>query len=146
LRQHYSRILNHASRTKEAQIEQLTANAEQEQIYKNAHDRYVNGAVSDAVRNLNSSDRIVEYDGQLVQKVFPIYMDEHRPSHIFDFSANLYQPTKHFLGAHIDTLYFNLAVIWSMTIVLFITLYFDLLKKLVTLLEGNRKYRRKDRH
>jgi hypothetical protein len=73
-------------------------------------------------------------------------MNEHRPSHYFDFSANLYQPTKHFAGFHIDTLYFNLCVIWSMTVLLFVTLYFDVLKKVIKLLEGNRKYRKRDRH
>ena len=108
--------------------------------------RYVNEAVSNAVKNISSSDRIVEYEGKLIQKIFPIYMDEHRPSHLFDFSANLYQPTKHFAGYYIDTLYFNITVIWAMTLLLFITLYFDVLQRFIQLLEGNRKYRRKERH
>jgi len=146
LKQKYSSRLNRASGEKEKLVNSLTATAEHEAMYKSFHDRYVNGAVSDAVKNMTSSDRIVEYEGRLVQKIFPVYMDEHRPAHLFDISANLYQPTKHFLGYHIDTLYFNIGVIWSMTAFLFITLYFDLLKKLVAVLEGNRKYRRKDRH
>ena len=108
--------------------------------------RYVNEAVSNMVKNISSTERIIEYEGKLIQKIFPIYMDEHRPLHLFDFSATLYQPDKHFLGRFFDTLYFNIAVIWSMTFVLFVALYFDLLKKVVHLLEGNRKYRRKDRH
>jgi hypothetical protein len=73
-------------------------------------------------------------------------MDEHRPKHFFDFSANLYQPSKHFAGLAIDTLYFNIMVIWSMTAVLFVTLYFDVLRKVIAILEGNRKYKRKDRN
>ena len=87
----------------------------------------------------------MEYDGNLVQRIYPIYMNEHRPDHFLDFSANLYQPSKHFAGFYVDTLYFNIAVIWGMTITLFIALYFDLLKKLIKLLEGNRRYRRRDR-
>lgn len=146
LRQAYSARLNGAGRKKEALIEKLTATPELEASYKLLHDTYKNEAVSDKVRNVTSADRIVEYDGQLAQKIYPIYQEEHRPENLFDFSANLYQPTKHFLGIFFDTLYFNLAIIWAMTLILFITLYFDLLRKFIELLEGNRKYRRRDRH
>jgi ABC transport system ATP-binding/permease protein len=145
LRQHYASRLNNATRKKEKIVDSLTSSDESAAAFKLMHDRYVNEAVTDAVKNVTSADRIVEYDGSLVQKIYPIYMDEHRPLHAFDFSANLYQPTKHFLGFHFNTLYFNIAVIWSMTLLLFITLYFDVLKKLIAMLEGNRRYRRRDR-
>jgi ABC transport system ATP-binding/permease protein len=146
LKQHYTRRSNQSGSQREKLLESLTNTEQKSAAFREFHDRYANQAVSDAVKNTNSVDRIVEYEGELVRRIFPIYMDEHRPKHPLDFSANLYQPGKHFLGAEIDTLYFNIAVIWSMTIFLFITLYFDALKKLITLLEGNRKYRRKDKH
>jgi hypothetical protein len=146
LRQYYTNRLNRASAEKAKLTDTLTLNPEEALVHKAFHDAYVNKAVTDAVKNMTSVDRIVEYDGKLIQKIYPIYMDEHRPSHFFDFSANLYQPTKHFAGYHFDTLYFNIAVIWSMTVFLFITLYFDALKNLIKLLEGNRKYKKRDRH
>jgi hypothetical protein len=40
-------------------------------------------------------------------------------------------PRKHFLNQNIDTFLFNTGVIWSMTIVLSIALYFEILKKIV---------------
>lgn len=146
LRFYYTQRLDRANAEKEKIIESLTSTPEQTELYNDARNRYVNQAVSDAVKNTSSADRIVEYDGQLVQKIYPIYMAEHRPLHPLDFSANLYQPTKHFLGMYFDTLYFNVAVIWGMTLILFATLYFDVLKKLIEMLEGSRKYRRRDRH
>ena len=146
LKQFYTQRLDRATAEKEELIDSLTATDEQAALYIGARNRYVNQAVTDAVKNMTATDRIVEYDGQLIQKIFPIYMDEHRPAHPFDFAANLYQPTKHFLGRHIDTLYFNIAVIWAMTTILFITLYFDVLQKVISMLEGSRKYRRRDRH
>jgi len=146
LKQFYVNKVSNASSEKEAKIKRMTAALENTPQFNEWRNRFVNEAVSNAVKNISSSDRIVEYEGRLIQKIFPIYMDEHRPLHLFDFSANLYQPTKHFVGAYFDTLYFNIAVIWSMTVFLFITLYFDVLKKFIQLLEGNRKYRRKDRH
>ena len=76
-------------------------------------------------------------------KFYPIYFEDVRPRKRFDFQANFYEPTKYFLGNIYDTFYFNLGVIWSMTIVMYITLYFDLLKKSVYALEHWRKYRTK---
>ena len=146
LKQFYNIKIQKASEQKEQIISRLISSPVGEAEYQAMRNRYVNEAVSNAVKNISSSDRIVEYEGKLIQKIFPIYMDEHRPSHLFDFSANLYQPTKHFAGYYIDTLYFNITVIWAMTLLLFITLYFDVLQRFIQLLEGNRKYRRKERH
>ncbi|MBL7844390.1 MAG: ATP-binding cassette domain-containing protein [Cyclobacteriaceae bacterium] len=112
--------------------------------YEKMRNTYQNKSVADAVRNVNAMHRIVEYDGRLIQKFYPIYMDEHKPRYLFDFSANLYQPTKHFSGFIIDTLYFNLAVIWSMTLVFYVILYFDGLRRIIQMIE-NRRYRKVDK-
>jgi hypothetical protein len=146
LKQFYTNKISKATEEKAERISKLTSTPQDAARFNALRDQYVNEAVSNAVKNASSRDRIVEYEGKLIQKIFPIYMDEHRPMHLFDFSANLYQPTKHFGGHYFDTLYFNIAVIWSMTFVLFVALYFDLLKKFIQILEGNRKYRRKERH
>jgi hypothetical protein len=145
LNQYYTNRMNKAAFEKERIIDSLTATEEGKLKFDKARERYVNQAVTDAVKNVGSAERIVEYDGKLIQKIYPIYIDEHRPLHRFDFSASLFQPTKHFAGDFFDTFHFNICVIWSMTIILFITLYFDLLKKAIKALEGNRKYRRRDR-
>ncbi|MCI0750708.1 MAG: hypothetical protein L0Y35_02625, partial [Flammeovirgaceae bacterium] len=104
----------------------------------------VNEAVTAAVKNISSAERIVEYDGRITQKIYPIYIQVPRPRHYLDFSANLFQPVKHFAGRYFDTFVFNTGMIWFMTSVLYLTLYFDVLKRLILLIEGNRKYRRKD--
>jgi hypothetical protein len=101
--------------------------------------------VSIAVKNTTSLDHIVEYDGRLIQKIYPIYFDDHKPAHGMDFSANLFQPTKHLFGVTFDTVYFNISVIWLMTVALFITLYFDLLKKFMKIFEY-KKYRKREKN
>ncbi|HEX8041023.1 MAG TPA: ATP-binding cassette domain-containing protein [Chryseosolibacter sp.] len=146
LKRFYSNRSAKASEQKEARIRKLTPDDESAAAFNEWRKRYVNEAVSNSVRNISTADRIIEYEGRLIQKIYPIYMDEHRPMHALDFSANLYQPTKHFAGVYFNTLYFNIAVIWSMTVALFITLYFDLLRKFIQLMEGHRKYRRRERH
>ena len=145
LQEYYTLKMTKASVAKERMIDSLSSTPQLGAEFERARQQYVNAAVSDGVKNVNTVERIVEYDNQLVQKIYPIYMDEHRPRHYFDFSANLYQPTKHFAGVNFDTFYFNICVIWSMTVFLFVTLYFDVLKRLIKLLEGNRKYKRRDR-
>ncbi|MBT1701872.1 ATP-binding cassette domain-containing protein [Chryseosolibacter indicus] len=146
LREYYKIRQNRALEEKEDLIARLNKTPEDIAQFSEMRNRYVNQAVTDAVKNITSVDRIIEYDGRLIRKIYPIYMDEHRPSYWLDFSANLFQPTKYFASFHIDTLYFNIAVIWSMTVFLFITLYFDVLRKIIKLLEGNRKYKRRDRN
>jgi hypothetical protein len=82
------------------------------------------------VKNTDESHRIIEKDGKFVQKIYPIYKDPD-PDHIVDFDAQFYMPRKHFLNQNIDTFYFNLSVIWSMTVVLTLALYFELLLKVI---------------
>jgi ABC-type multidrug transport system ATPase subunit len=144
LKQYYLIRLNKAQLKREKLLDSLTSTPEGLLAYETARDRYENDAVIDMVKNVATPDRIIELDGRFHQKIYPIYMNEHRPAHLFDFTANLFQPTKHLLGRYFDTFWFNMGVIWSMTVVLFVTLYFDLLKRLLMLFD-KRKFRRRDR-
>lgn len=143
LRAYYSRLMQQSLSKKERLIDSLTSTSEGRAAFDKMREKYVNKAVSDAVKNTSSAERIVEYDGSLIQKIYPIYNQEHKPRHVLDFSANLYQPTKHFAGAYIDTFVFNILMIWFMTLVLFIALYFDWLRKLMRMLDNRRRFRRK---
>jgi ABC-type multidrug transport system ATPase subunit len=134
---------NRATKERENLISVLTSSPDQERRYNLSRNRYQNKQVATAVKNVATPNRIVENEGKLYQRIYPIYQEDHKPKHLFDFSANLFQPTKHFAGRYFDTLYFNISVIWSMTVILFITLYFDLLKKFMELFE-QRKQRKRD--
>ena len=50
------------------------------------------------------------------------------------------------MGKEFYTLYFNIAVIWTMIILLYAALYYDVLKKIVHGLETRRKYRNRDKN
>jgi hypothetical protein len=144
LKQFYLNKKDRAQNEKDELVGRMTSTPERLANYERMRNKYQNQAVSNAVKNI-AEVRIVEFDGRLIQKIYPIYMDEHKPKHLFDISSNFYQPTKHFAGYYFDTLYFNIAVIWSMTVFLFIALYFDLLKKFILMFE-RRKHRRRDRN
>lgn len=141
LKHFYSNKQNKAIREKEALIASLTDTPQKAAAFEKSRERYQNKMVSASVKNTANTDRVVLYNGRLIQKIYPIYADDHKPLFPLDFSANLFQPTKHFAGLTFDTLYFNIGVIWAMTLALFVTLYFDLLKKFMGLFEY-KKYRK----
>ncbi|MEQ9593464.1 MAG: ATP-binding cassette domain-containing protein [Cyclobacteriaceae bacterium] len=143
LKAYYNIRSNNATAEREAMIAELTDTPEKLALYNRNRMRYQNESVTNMVENTTDPIRIFEWNGQLIQKMYPIYFDEHRPKSIIDFTANFYTPNKHFWGKHFDTFYFNIAVIWVMSLFLFIALYFDLLKKLVQSIENRIKYRKR---
>jgi ABC-type multidrug transport system ATPase subunit/uncharacterized tellurite resistance protein B-like protein len=143
LKEYYGIRNRNATSEKEKLIMELTDTPEKKVAFDDLRMRYQNQAVTNSVENTNAVVRIASWKGELVQKIYPIYFDDHRPANQFDFRENFYVPTKLFMGKKYDTLYFNVAVIWAMTIFLFITLYFDLLKKAIHSLEMRRKYKGK---
>jgi hypothetical protein len=65
--------------------------------------------------------------------VDPIYqMPE--PSSKFSFRTQFFAPQKHFAGIFFETIWFNIAVVWIFTVMLYVVLYLDLLKKLLNAL------------
>ncbi len=118
----------------------MTDTPEKREAYNAMLLSYKNDAVTKWVEKTDDPKRIVEWNGELVQKIYPIYIEEHRPKNRLDFTANFFIPTKHFLGQTFDTLYFNIAAIWVMGLILYAALYYELLKKLVHAFETRRKY------
>jgi hypothetical protein len=143
LKEYYNVRLNKAVREREARVAEATDTPEKLAEFNSMKERYLNEAVTSLVENTSDPVRIVEWEGELLQKIYPIYSEDSRPSGPLDFRAPFYSPVKHFMGAKFDTLYFNISVIWTMTIVFYIALYFELLKKFVNSVEMWRKYRRK---
>ncbi|UCG27318.1 MAG: ATP-binding cassette domain-containing protein [Bacteroidales bacterium] len=88
---------------------------------------HANEKLEEFVKNSNETDRIIEYKGQLHQKIDPIYLD---PESKF-IKAHFYAPRKQFLGNYVHTFWVNILFIWFMTIILYIALYYRLLKRLL---------------
>lgn len=90
-----------------------------------------NDQLTEFVTNANETSRIIEYKDDLIQKMDPIYMD---PEHPF-IKAHFYAPQKKLFGYTIDTFWMNLAVIWVMTAIFLIALYYRWLKKFLDFTE-----------
>ena len=130
LKKYYVRKYNKADMLKDKKVEGMTSTPEKEKEFESFRNAYQNEAITELVKNTSEAHRIIEQEGKFVQKIYPIYKDPD-PEHMVDFDAQFYMPFKHFLNRNIDTYFFNLGVIWFMTLLLVITLYFEVLRKIV---------------
>ncbi len=89
---------------------------------------YFNESLADLVRNINVKERLLEYNGELIQQINPVFQNP-KPSTIFDYRTQFFAPVKNLLGMRINTFWFNIIVIWIMTGLFYGFLYFELLKK-----------------
>ncbi len=97
--------------------------------------KYYNESLADLVRNLNVKDRVIEFEGRLLQIIDPVFTEVKNPKNLLDYRTHFFAPKKHFLGVYFDTYWFNISVIWIMTVLLYIALYFEWLKKVMGIFE-----------
>ncbi len=90
--------------------------------------QYTNESLLELVSNKNDIDKMTERNGRLIQRMDPIYLDPH---HSQVLRAQFFAPQKPLFGIYIDTFWANMLVIWLMTIVLMVTLYYDVLRKVI---------------
>ncbi len=130
MKKFYIHRYNKADQEKERIINSMTSTPAKEKEFEAFRTSHQNEAITELVKNVSETNRIIVKDSKFVQKIYPIYKDPD-PEHMVDFDAQFYMPAKHFLNQNIDTFYFNMGVIWSMTLVLAIALYFEVLRKII---------------
>jgi hypothetical protein len=136
---YYRGIFTKANSTKDRFISNnLDQNAER---YNRIKDQYFNESISSIVRKDFEKNKILRQGNHLVQMVDPIYQIP-EPSGFWSFRTHFFAPAKLFAGHFFETLWFNLTVVWILTILLYVALYFDLLKKGLKRLESI-KWRKK---
>ena len=90
-----------------------------------------NEALADLLLNRTVQKKIYETEDRIIQKSDPVLM---KPgSHVG--RAQFYAPYKLVGNLRIETPLFNMLVIWLMNLFLFVTLYFNLLKRLMNFME-----------
>ena len=129
--QHYVKVFNKSVENREKLVYHLENQPELSYSLNSYKDKYHNESLSDLVRNVNTSDRIIEYEGRLLQTVDPVFNDPTTKAGFFDYRTHFFAPTKHLGGIQIDTYYFNIAVIWLMTVLLYFSLYYELFGRLI---------------
>jgi len=93
-------------------------------------DLYFNESLSELVRNLKAREVILEHDGRIFGQINPVFQ-EPSAAHFLDYRTAFFVPEKQFAGLTWPTVVFNVLVIWFMSLVLYLTLYYRLLEKLI---------------
>jgi hypothetical protein len=93
-----------------------------------------NKSLSDWVLNSTEVNKYLETDSRVIQKLDPIYM---KPEHNWG-RAHFYAPYKRFNNQYVDTIWFNLAVIWLGSLFLFVALQMNILGRFISYIENLR--------
>ncbi len=125
IRRYYISYSNNANDRKQELLTKLQS--KDSEGFLELRDMYTNESLEEFVTNKNETKKIVEYNGEIIQKMDPIYMD---PKHNF-IKAHFYAPGKKIFGLEADTFVVNVIVLWVMTIGLYLALSFRLLKRLL---------------
>jgi len=123
----YVRQWNYNSDEKDRVIREHQKTDEEKAAFNDLRNNFENESLSDLVTNKNEFNQITEYDGELIQRADPIF-------NIPDgFRSHFYAPKKLVFGKYYSTKQVNIIVLWLMSLVLAISLYFDGLKRLLNL-------------
>lgn len=128
-KKYYQKEYNHYAgliEKKMAFYEQQGINIQQEK------NKYYNESLADLVRNVTTKERISEYQDALIQNINPVFQSPN-PSHRLDYRAPFFIAEKNLAGWPVSTYFFNLLMIWGMSSVFFVALYFQWLRKFVGL-------------
>jgi ABC-type multidrug transport system ATPase subunit len=111
-------------------------NIKDKEGFRKLSDDYTNKKLEEFVKSQNDTKQIIEHNGEFVQKMDPIFKD---PEYKF-IMAHFYAPKKQIFGLAINTFVVNVIVLWLITGLFYLILYFRVLKKLLDsgeLLMGN---------
>ncbi|SDC82383.1 ATP-binding cassette domain-containing protein [Williamwhitmania taraxaci] len=128
LLKHYDEAFQQANSKKDAMVNYFQN--KNKALYNAKKMAYHNESVSDLVLKIFEKNKILQFGDELVQQYEPIFRDPERSS-FFGFRSHFLAPRKYFMGTYWDTFWFNMSMIWFMTLTLYVTLYFELLKKLI---------------
>jgi ABC-type multidrug transport system ATPase subunit len=125
LKAHYDKIYQSTNQKRDRIVNHLVnTNA---QLYEGKRQAYHNESIADLVMKAFEKNKILQYKDELVQQYDPIYRDP-IPTHFLDFRSHFFAPRKFFMGTYFDTFWFNICFIWFMSVVLYLTLYYESLK------------------
>ncbi|WP_341901472.1 ATP-binding cassette domain-containing protein [Fluviicola taffensis] len=99
-----------------------------EKNYEASQAAFVNESLQDLVTNRSEVQKIIITDDQLIQKDDPLYMDQ-KNTRLLD--APFYTCKKYWFGIPMSTFLANILVLWGMTVLMIIALYYDILRKLL---------------
>ncbi|TNF40100.1 MAG: ATP-binding cassette domain-containing protein [Bacteroidetes bacterium] len=108
-------------------------------LYNNYH----NDKLEDIVRKVYEKNKMLEFRDRLIQNVDLIYL-EPAPAGPLNFRTHFMAPVKKFMGYSVDTYRFNIILVLSSTIILYIMLYTEMLRGIIRFFETSLFQKRKN--
>lgn len=128
IRDYYISVQNKAYEKKDSVATAMQKTPAQKLEFIKMVENYNNENLNNLLKNASELNKCIEKDGRLIQQTDPVFQD---PVGSKLGRAHFFAPRKNFLGTFFSTFWFNICVIWMMSIVLIITLYFDVFKKVI---------------
>ncbi|WP_066627595.1 ATP-binding cassette domain-containing protein [Labilibacter marinus] len=128
----YRKLFNNTDDKLDLKKKEFTTDVESRENFNQLKQDYHNLELESFMKNTNNilKEKIIEYNGALVQKVDPIFKEPQKSW----VKAHFLSPYKRFGSIYMDTIWANLIVIWSFNLLLFASLQSELLKKLSNVL------------
>jgi ABC-type multidrug transport system ATPase subunit len=128
----YFRVKSRAiSNSRDSLFKQISGRMGEDKFIE-MRERDFNENLADVVLNRLSTSKIYDAEDKLIQKADPVLM---KPGSKWG-RAHFFAPYKQIGNLKISTLIFNLIVIWAMIFLLFVALYYNVLKRFIRLLES----------
>jgi hypothetical protein len=119
------------SNARDSLFKQISARMGEDKFIEMREKDY-NENLANVVLNRLSTNKIYDSEDKLIQKADPVLM---KPGSKWG-RAHFFAPYKQIGNLRISTLIFDLIVIWLMVFVLFVALYYNILKKFIRFLES----------
>jgi len=107
------------------------ANNEKLDLWRND---YYNYKLEEIVTKYYERKKLLLYKNSIVQNIDPIYLDPYKKG-VLNFRTHFYAPAKYIFGFKTDTFSFNIILVLISTLFLYLILYYELLAKIVSLME-----------
>ncbi len=129
----FSSRLNATVARRDRKYHALVQQYGEEELYRIKQTSH-NENLADLVLNVTAENKLIRGDGKLIRKYEPVYMDPESQAG----NAHLYAPYKRIGQMKTDTFWFNFAVIWLMTLFLYLTLLHDTIRKTIVIFRNFR--------
>jgi len=133
LKKRFMTLRNRATFSKDS-VSKLPVNSIGNDEYIHLQNNYENKRLKDIILDRETPEKTIETGDKIIQKYEPGYM---KATSKYG-RAHFYAPFKMIRNIEIDTFLFNILVLWFVTLVLYIILYYNLLQKAVTYFENLR--------
>jgi len=129
IKKYYSEKYNNTQTELDAWLANYQTTDAKKKEYETLLNTNQNIKTEELVKNMGTDlDPLIKENGQLVATTNPVFRDGSNDNFI---RSHFFAPSKNVFGNKINTYWINLFVIWSMSLFMWLTLYFDALKKLL---------------